>query len=686
MVCNVRSTQASISYNLDMNETVKFSASEKTLTISGNRLFSQRFNEHYASEGSPQQEKLEVFCCGNHLQQRFPECANFTVSELGFGAGLSFLVCSDLWLQSAEKNNQLHYIAFEKHPLSQHELEQALAAFPALAPLTKQLVQHYPANQNGFHRLSLYNDKVVLTLVFEDVVSGLKQLDLPSNTAVDAWFLDGFSPAKNPDMWQPELFKMMHCLSKTGTTLATYTAAGQVRRDLEAAGFTMKKRPGYGRKREQLTGELNGAPQKRLNPKPWLQQIPISSNSRRISIIGAGISGCALANRLASRGYQVTLLEKETSLAGAASSNPAALIHPVFTRDNDAIAQLSQQGYAYALHTLRGLSEAGFKTGFHAIGALYRPKDAADLERQTAIAHQQSPNPEYAQWLTATALSKISGVCIQTDGWYFPQGGWVETPILCQALIEQYPEQIQLKTSATINRIVENADSRNPMNWSLINSQGDIIHQAQSLVLTQGCGIADLDDCDLNSQCSIIPNRGQISLLNTTKHPLKTALCGQGYVIPFSTDQLIIGSTYKINSTRLQADDHDKNALHDQLKKTLPDLAQTLTGSCQSWTGIRTTSLDRMPLIGGVFNNTRFMESCRDMVRGKAPLKPPAPSARRDLYVMTGLGSRGIAYGLICAEALASQLNNEPGPLPTKIRNAMDSRRLLIREIKQSPA
>ncbi|NOQ80708.1 MAG: tRNA (5-methylaminomethyl-2-thiouridine)(34)-methyltransferase MnmD [Gammaproteobacteria bacterium] len=231
--------------------------------------FSEQFQDFYFSTDGGLQETEYVFLKQNGFPQRFnkPESTILRIGETGFGTGLNFLVTAYHFLHAAHLNCTLEYTAIEKYPLSKAQLEQVYCTFkktwPQLALCCSELLQSYPENfdhiENHF-RFKLFNGKICLNLLIDDATAGLKQLlscaskEDNNEKKIDAWYLDGFAPAKNPDMWQQDLFEALANLSHTGTTISTFTSAGIVRRGLIEAGFNMSKAPGLGKKREILFG------------------------------------------------------------------------------------------------------------------------------------------------------------------------------------------------------------------------------------------------------------------------------------------------------------------------------------------------------------------------------------------------------------------------------------------------
>ncbi len=215
--------------------------------------YSRIFGDIYFSRSSGIEEARHVFLRNNCLAKRWQALAPkglFTVAETGFGTGLNFLCAWQLWRETAPETARLQFVSTEKYPLSCADLGRALAMWPELSALTRLLLTQYALPSSGMQQLLFNDGRVTLTLLLGDACETLSQL----HAEIDAWFLDGFAPAKNPDMWQPELFDTMSRLSAHGATFATYTCAGMVRRGLISAGFEVEKVPGFGTKREMLRG------------------------------------------------------------------------------------------------------------------------------------------------------------------------------------------------------------------------------------------------------------------------------------------------------------------------------------------------------------------------------------------------------------------------------------------------
>ncbi|WP_121632608.1 tRNA (5-methylaminomethyl-2-thiouridine)(34)-methyltransferase MnmD [Tropicibacter alexandrii] len=200
---------------------------------------STRFDDPYYSLDNGLAETAHVFLTGNDLPARFHD--GFHVAELGFGTGLNLLACLRLWRESGQTGT-LRFTSFEAYPLTAPEMIRAQAAFPEIAPLAQELAPHWGATQITLPDLDF-------TLITGDARETLSTWQ----GQADAWFLDGFAPARNPELWAPQLMAEVASHTVPGGTAATYTAAGHVRRALAEAGFTVNRIPGYGRKRHMTT-------------------------------------------------------------------------------------------------------------------------------------------------------------------------------------------------------------------------------------------------------------------------------------------------------------------------------------------------------------------------------------------------------------------------------------------------
>lgn len=212
--------------------------------------WSSRFGDHYYSRNDGRAETAHVFLAGNGLPQRWEAHNHFTIGELGFGTGLNFVETWHRWTRTRRSGQKLDFISLEAHPVDRASIARALSAWPELDPLSQSLVEKWPIASGGFVILDAQTRLMVL---LEDVETALNNFP----QAVDAWYLDGFAPARNPDMWSKAVAAGLVANSGPGTTLASYTSAGWVRRNLAETGFSIQKRPGFGTKRDMIVGRLD---------------------------------------------------------------------------------------------------------------------------------------------------------------------------------------------------------------------------------------------------------------------------------------------------------------------------------------------------------------------------------------------------------------------------------------------
>ena len=271
--------------------------------------YSALYDDVYHTAHGGLAQARHVFLAGNDLPSRWLGGERFTILESGFGLGLNFLATWQAWRES-QARGRLHFISVEKHPFRRDDLAVLLAAYPDLAELSASMLEQWPPLSPDFHRLHFDGGRVTLTLLLGDASSLLRQLVAQA----DAVFLDGFAPAKNPEMWSPALLAIITRLCRPGATLATWSVAGDLRHALENLGWTLERRPGFATKREMLCATLANA----VSPAPTFQAMP-EDVSRRAIVIGAGLAGTAVSERLAARGWRVELFERHSRPAQEAS-------------------------------------------------------------------------------------------------------------------------------------------------------------------------------------------------------------------------------------------------------------------------------------------------------------------------------------------------------------------------------
>ncbi|MDP3815398.1 bifunctional tRNA (5-methylaminomethyl-2-thiouridine)(34)-methyltransferase MnmD/FAD-dependent 5-carboxymethylaminomethyl-2-thiouridine(34) oxidoreductase MnmC [Pseudomonas sp.] len=631
---------------------------------------SSQFADVYFSNENGLEETRYVFLANNQLPERFAALSageQLVIGETGFGTGLNFLCAWQLFEQQAAPGTRLHFVSVEKYPLSRADLQRALALWPQLAPQAEPLLAQYVALHPGFQRLVFAGGRIILTLLIGDALELFGQLD----AKVDAWFLDGFAPAKNPDMWTPELFAELARLSKASTTLGTFTSTGYVRRRLNEAGFKMKRVPGLGKKWEVLKGGFIGTPE--TADKPWFARPPQPAGARHALVIGAGLAGCATASSLVQRGWRVTLLERHAAIAQEASGNPQGVLYLKLSAHGTTLSRLIVSGFG---HTRRLLEQLHRGTDWDNCGVLQLAFDAKEAQRQAQLAAVFPADLLCA--LDKTAAEEQAGITLPAGGLFYPQAGWVHPPALCALLSQQPAIQLQLHQEALELR-------REGDSWQAWNGE-QLLASAAVVVLASA---AEIKRFPAAAQLPLKRIRGQISRLPATaaSRALSTVLCAEGYIAPARLDEHTLGASFDFNSDDLTPNSADHAGNLQLLEEISPELACALNATTlapeqlQGRAAFRCTSPDYLPIVGPLADATAFAEAYA--VLGKdARQVPDAPCPWLDgLYINSGHGSRGLITAPLSGELIAAWLNDEPLPVARDVAQACHPNRFALRAL-----
>lgn len=626
---------------------------------------SRQFGDVYFAHHDGLGETRHVFIAGNDLATRFaalPADGRLVIGETGFGTGTNFLCAWQLFDQLAAATAQLHFVSVEKYPLTPTDMARALALWPELTPWADQLLEQYVAIHPGFQRLVLAGGRVVLTLLIGDVLEQLPQLD----ARIDAWFLDGFAPAKNPQMWNDELYAQLARLSTADTSLATFTSTGHVRRGLIAAGFAMKRMPGYGKKWEILTGLYQG--QASNESKPWYARPP-RPERREALVIGAGMAGCATAASLAARGWQVTLLERHDQIAQEASGNPQGVLYLKLSAHGTALSQLVLSGFGHTRRLLQRLQPRDWS----ACGVLQLAFDTKEAERQAKLA--DAFPADLLQVLDRQQAEAVSGIGLPAGGLFYPQAGWVHPPALCRTLAEHPNIRLQLHTEVLNLRRVDGQ-------WQALDGEHPL-SVAPVAILAGAADIRRFADLPLKRI------RGQVTRLpqTETSSALNCVLCAEGYVAPLRNGEHTLGASFDFHSedTSPTAAEHASNL--DLLREISSDLANRLQidrlnpERLEGRAAFRCTSPDYLPIVGPLADAAAFADAYAVLAKDARQV-PDTPCPWLDgLYVNSGHGSRGLISAPLCGELLAAWLNDEPLPMPRAVAEACHPNRFALRKL-----
>jgi len=593
--------------------------------------YSRAYDDVYHSAEGGAAQARHVFLDGNGLPGRWAGARRFTIFETGFGFGLSFLATWQAWRDDPRRCERLHYVSVEKHPFSAQDLAVLHAPHAELAPLAEELRSAWPLLVPGLHRLEFAGGRVVLTLGFGDAAALLPQLRL----AADAVYLDGFSPAKNPDMWSPEVLKAVARLAAPGATAATWSVAAGVRDGLRAAGFAAEKRRGFARKSEMLVA--------RFVPRRALREAPPPPAERSAVVVGAGIAGAAVCERLAARGWEVALVERHAEPAREASGNHAGTFHPVLTPDDSPLARLTRAAFTFLLEHWRQFDAIGAAPEWQRCGVLQLARDAREEAAQRAALDMLAPPLDYAQRLDARRASECAGVKLAGGGLWYPEAGWIRPSSFARALIARSGARVHYGCEAA------SLERAGPL-WIVRGRDGAAIAEADAVVLANA---ADALRLAPSPPVRLRRVRGQLTYLPPIDD-LRCAVLRGGMVLPPIDGITVTGASFDLDDDdpTVRAASHEGNL--ERLERIIPGAARGLDPTkLEGRVAFRTVARDRMPLVGAL----------------------DAPG----LYGAFAYGSRGLLWAGLGAELLASLMDGEPLPLEGPLADAVAPRRFAAR-------
>jgi tRNA 5-methylaminomethyl-2-thiouridine biosynthesis bifunctional protein len=611
--------------------------------------FSETYGDVYHTAAGALGQARHVFLGGNGLPERWRGRECFTILETGFGIGLNFLATWAAWAADAQACQRLHFVSLEKHPFRREDLAELQRGYPELAPLAAELLAQWPVLTPGIHRLHLAGGRLTLTLALGDAQDLLPQLRL----AADAFYLDGFSPAKNPELWTPYIFRGLARCAAAGATLATWSVAASVREGLQAVGFVSHKTPGFGGKRDMLQGAYRG-PGVRLPAR----------RGKRVLVIGAGFAGTSVAHRLAARDFEVTLLDQAPGPGCGASGNRVGVLRPLPSLDDNRLSRLTRTAFLYTRQHLLSLSEAGLPVRWGASGVLHLARDKTHEATQRQVAETFAA-PELFRFVDADEASRLIGWSVPVGGWHFSSGGWGMPPSLCQANLQAFPA-IHQHYDQRVERLEPTADG-----WAAYAADGNLLLEADQVVLANAADAKRLAGADWLPLRSA---RGQTTLLpEAATPPLDLVVCRLGYVTPALDGLRVCGASF------LAGDEDGEERLEEhrdnlaKLNFILPGFAKGLPAEGLSGrVGFRPISPDRLPMLGPLPENATPAAGSRLLTLPRRP----------GLWLASGFGARGFVWSAWAGEFLASQMASEPLPVEGDLADALDPGRFLLKPVR----
>lgn len=607
------------------------------------RLISLDYDDVYFQSGHAIAESDYVFLQHNNLASRFAavDIPHFSLCELGFGTGLNFLLTAKLFLETAPADHTLTYVSIEKHPIPADVLAKLHGFWPELLHISQELLAGYPPLIAGFHTVFLAGGRIRLILALGDAGDILPQL----SGAFDAWYLDGFTPGKNPDMWADDFFPLIAARTAPAGTLTSFSVLGRMRRAFAELGFTVEKVKGYGIKWSMTRAVKDGTPQ--------------TPAQKHVVVIGAGIAGCSAARALALYGQRVTVIDKHAAPAAETSGNPAAVIYPKMTVDITPMGQLYQHGFCYTRQMIR---LSGIES-FSACGVLHLDKTDEDTARHQEIISRQNLPEDYALHQAGSGLLQ-------------PLAGFLSPREFCQKLLAH--PHISYKQAAAEN-IQQDTKTKH---WTVTLENGDAI-TADAVVIATGANAAAYAQTGWLPLQSL---RGQVTVLHASAAStgLQHVICHDGYITPAQNGLHCIGATFQKEAVAdpapRNADDAENIA---KLQKHLPHLALDTNHIVDHRAGFRMTTPDKLPLIGVAPDYTQFVEQHGHLRNGGAGIDATHKALQDGLYIAAGFGAHGMTTAPLAGSIIAADICGLPLPVPQNLATALLPERFILRDLKR---
>ena len=645
---------------------------------------SPRFDDRYHPAHGAFEQAAHVFLDGNDLPARWQGCDAFTILETGFGLGNNFLATWAAWRADARRSARLRFVSIEKHPLRRDDLWRALAGSsqPALAG---QLCDAWPPLTPDLHLLTFDEGRVELLLVLGDAGERLRQVV----ASVDAFYLDGFAPDRNPQMWSPGVFKALSRLAAPGATAATWSASRAVRDGLQQAGFAWRAADGIGGKRHITLA--------RFEPRAPLRKPAArtgDAHTRTVAIVGGGLAGAACAQALAREGLRCSVFDRHVQPAGGASGNVAGLFHGVFHPDDGMHARAHRAAALAARDAAVRAIAAGIAG--QATGLLRLVPEHADAAPLLAQLARSGLLADYLQAWPADRVQAAGGP--PCAAWFYPGGGWISPAELTRWWLAA--EGVAWQGGVDVARLERHGDG-----WHLFDASGAVVGTADAVVLANAGDATSLWSratdatghvlaADARWIAPLASTRGQVSIIDAATpglRPPSLPIAGAGYALTLEDGAVMCGATTTADDAdagvRLADHAHNLRQLAAVTGSRLLEsedtdderLAATLVaaGRLHGRVGWRASAADRLPLIGAV----PLQPAAGDAALADQPRHWPRVPG---LFVVAGFGSRGLTWAPLAGRLVASWIVDAPYPLPADIVDALDPARLCTRRVRAS--
>ena len=570
------------------------------ITSDGESIASKDYQDRYFQVNGFEESK-EVYIDGNNLEERWESFSGscFTIGELGFGLGLNFLTMMHCWLKK-ERSFNLDYIGIDKKILEKSNLIMLEEAFPNLKNEIKVLKECDIVGHNGFECISIPDLKIRLILITEDIQKAINDICVSN---IDAWFLDGFDPKKNPEMWEEDILKTVFDLSSCDSSFSSFTSVGRIRRALLENGFEVSKVSGFGTKRHRIIG------------KKFIENKK-SNGIKKIAILGAGLSGSNLAFNLANANIEVDIYDALADLNKGSSSGPIASMYPKFSLDNSPRSKFLIASYFFSLNFyIKNL-------GFENTGLLFYGSD--EIKDKWISKILTLGRDDLFELLNDDEVENFLGVSEIKKALHVKKGLYLQPLELKKKLLEHrfikiIPNEEFVSFSEEKSKVV-------------VDFKSGLRKSYDALAVCTGKGLKDFND-NLKVSYGLMAGISNKDLFN-----IKKPLNHQGYIIPKVDGTNWIGSTYE------QSPDLKKENIEEKIR-----LNHAIFGRK-----------------GLSFEIQDIWEGERVSARSNLPIASKIPETK-NIYCIGGLGSRGLSYAPFLAEIVSSAIQDKQIPLSKEI-------------------
>ncbi|WP_189637774.1 bifunctional tRNA (5-methylaminomethyl-2-thiouridine)(34)-methyltransferase MnmD/FAD-dependent 5-carboxymethylaminomethyl-2-thiouridine(34) oxidoreductase MnmC [Thalassotalea sp. HSM 43] len=650
--------------------------------------YSDQFDDIYFDNKHGCLQSEQVFIENNGLPDRWHQFdgKSFVIAETGFGTGLNFLITAAKFTEfkaNTKSDLQLNFITVEKFPLSKDDLCQALKLWPQFSDISNLLLRDYQLEQSQLN-IRFAND-ITLTIYFADALQSYRTLADDNGAMIDAFFLDGFAPRKNSDMWSETLFAEFARLAKPDATLGTFTVAGFVRRGLEDAGFKVSKR----QHRNRLTNDVEQNPVKaeslmanyvgkdKAKPINGFKVRSKTEASQHATIIGGGLASACVAHALVSKGIRVTLYCKDEHLAQGASSNAIGAIYPLLHVQRDNISDFYQQAFDFAMPFYQQLLDKGYQFSHGFDGLLEVAYKEPLIKRQQKFAEQQSWPEDLIRSVSPTQASELSNISLEYGGLFMERAGWVCPPELVNAISKAAIDTGLL--TIKYNRHLKHVKQADSGRWHITTNKES--KTVQNLIFCIG---ADSLNIDILNDLPLTAVRGQVSQMRSNEviKPLKTVLCHKGYVTPEHNGSHCIGATFDKHSVEQTPNRHDDIFNLTTLNSCLGEFHRWQQADVvASKARLRCCTPDHLPMAGRMPIMERHIDAYDHLRYDKNWFfDTPAP-LKSGLYVLTGLGARGLCSAPLLADIIAAEISNSDYPVDNDMLFNLSPNRFIVRNL-----